>query len=69
MEMAKRKQVNMHACFVDLSKAYDCVDRHLAWEILRARGAPRKLVDLIEDLHTDTAYALQSDVRQPQYNA
>jgi hypothetical protein len=30
MEMAKRKEVNMHACFVDLSKAYYSVVRRLA---------------------------------------
>ena len=55
----------MLTCFIDLSKAYDSANRQLqvAWRILRSRGAPEKIVDLIEDLHLglDTSCAMQSD--------
>jgi len=38
-------------CYVDLTKAYDKVNRETMWEILRRLGAPAKLVNLIASLH------------------
>ena len=60
-ERALRKQKAVLTCFIDLSKAYDSANRPLAWKVLRCRGAPRKIVDLIEDLHQGTSCAMQSD--------
>jgi len=43
---------HIYKCFIDLSKAYDRVDRPLLWELLRRLGIPHSLVRLIENLHT-----------------
>jgi len=55
----------VYTCFIDLSKAYDSADRQLAWQILRSRGAPKKIVDLIQDLHQGTTCAMQADHSRP----
>lgn len=37
----------VYTCFVDLSKAYDSVDRHLAWSYMRARDLLAKYCHLL----------------------
>lgn len=48
-------------CMLDLTKAFDSVDRSMAWQILLSRGAPSKLVALIKDLHTDHSASICSE--------
>jgi hypothetical protein len=43
-------------CYVDLTKAYDKVNRELLWRILRRLGIPDRLVNLITSFH-EGAYA------------
>lgn len=45
---------------VDLSKAFDSMDRNMAWQILSSRGITPKLVALIKDLHTIWHWAVQT---------
>ena len=40
--------------FIDLTQAYDRVDRTTLWKILRLYGLPEKLVVLIAALHEGT---------------
>ncbi len=61
LERSHRKAIPVHLCFIDLSKAYDSVDRDLAWCVLQQRGAPAKLVGLLRDLHEGTECAMQTD--------
>jgi len=41
MEKAREFQKNIHFCFVDYAKAFDCVDHNKLWEILKEMGIPR----------------------------
>jgi hypothetical protein len=41
----------MFACFVDLRKAYNYVNRDTLWYFLGRQGVPTKLVELLWDLH------------------
>jgi hypothetical protein len=50
----------LHICFIDVSKAYDSVDRETAWKALLHRGAPPKIVQLLRDMHTDTRYVVRA---------
>ena len=50
---------------LDLTKAFDSVDRGLAWQILLHRGAPAKLVALIKDLHTGHSAVIRGAVDSP----
>ena len=47
---------------LDLTKAFDSVDREMAWQILLSRGAPPKLVALIRNLHTHHSAVIRSEV-------
>ena len=35
IEKAREFQKNMHLCFLDYTKAFDCVDHNKLWKILR----------------------------------
>ena len=52
----------LHICMLDLTKAFDSVDREMAWQILLSRGAPPKLVALLRDLHTHHSVVIRSKV-------
>ena len=56
------KAQTLHICMLDLTKAFDSVDREMAWQILLSRGAPPKLVALIRDLHTHHPAVIRSEV-------
>ena len=47
---------------LDLTKAFDSVDRHMAWQILLSRGVPPKLVALIKDLHTSHSAIIKAEL-------
>ena len=52
---------------MDLTKAYDSVDRDTAWRVLELRGADPKLVQLLRELHLDTTCFVRAfgDVSPP----
>ena len=35
IEKARELQENIYFCFIDYAKAFDCVDHHKLWQILR----------------------------------
>ena len=45
------KGVKLYKCYVDLTKAYDRVDRNLLWQILARIGVPAKMLAVIKGLH------------------
>ena len=51
MEKCREQQKSLHMCFVDLSKAFDTVDRPMLWQVLRLSGCPEKFVKLVRLLH------------------
>ena len=44
-------QKNIHFCFVDYAKAFDCVDQQKLWKILRDMGIPDHLNFLLRNLY------------------
>ena len=38
IEKAREFQKNIYFCFIDYSKAFDCVDHNKLWEILKEMG-------------------------------
>ncbi len=50
----RNKGTQLHLAFIDLTKAYDWVNRDALWCILRVYRVPSKIVELLEDLHTGT---------------
>ena len=42
---------NIYFCFIDYTKAFDCVDHNKLWEILKEMGLPDHLTCLLRNLH------------------
>ena len=48
----KRKfQKNIYLCFIDYTKAFDCVDHNKLWKILKEMGIPDHLTCLLRNLY------------------
>ncbi len=41
----------LYICFIDLTKAYDCVPRELMWRVLDRYGVPPRMCTMIKRLH------------------
>ena len=61
-ESAWNKGTTLYMCMLDLTKAFDSVDRGMAWQILLSRGVPPKLVALIKDLHTNHSVTIRAEL-------
>ena len=44
-------QKNVYFCFIDYAKAFDCVDHHKLWKILKEMGIPDHLTSLLRNLY------------------
>ena len=44
-------QKNIYFCFIDYSKAFDCVDHNKLWTILKEMGIPDHLMGLLRNLY------------------
>ena len=51
MEKARESQKNIHFCFIDYAKAFDCVDHNKMWKILKEMGIPDHLTCLLRNLY------------------
>ena len=41
--------------YVDFRAAFDSVNRQFLWLLLKTKGVPQKLIDLLEDLYTKSS--------------
>ena len=52
IEKAREFQKNIYFCFIDYTKAFDCVDHHnKLWKILKEMGIPEHLTSLLRNLY------------------
>ena len=51
IEKAREFQENIYFCFIDYSKAFDCVDHNKLWKILEEMGIPDHLTCLLRNLY------------------
>ena len=42
---------NVYFCFIDYTKAFDCVDHNKLWKILKEMGIPDRLTCLLRNLY------------------
>ena len=42
---------NIYFCFIDYAKAFDCVDHHKLWKILKEMGIPDHLTCFLRNLY------------------
>ena len=53
IEKAREFQKNIYFCFIDYTKASDCLDHNKLWKILREMGIPDHLTCLLINLYAD----------------
>lgn len=75
-EKCREFNVDLYACFIDYTKAFDCVQHEKMWNIMKGMGFPTHLIHLIESLYheqkaavrtageTSTWFEVQKGVRQ-----
>ena len=51
MENAREFQKNIYFCFIDNAKAFDCVDHHKLWKVLKEREISDHLTCLLRNLY------------------
>ena len=49
---AREFQKNIYFCFIDYSKAFDCVDHNKLWKIMKEMRIPDHLTCLLRSLYT-----------------
>ena len=49
MEKAREFQKNIHFCFIDYAKAFDCVDHDKLWKIFKEMGIPDHMACLLRN--------------------
>ena len=53
IEKAREFQKNIYFCFIDYTKAFDCVDHNKLWKILQEMGIPDHITCLLRNLYAD----------------
>ena len=51
IEKVREFQKNIYFCFIDHTKAFDCVDHNKLWKILQEMGIPDHLTCLLRNLY------------------
>ena len=51
IKKAREFQKNIYFCFIDYTKAFDCVDHNKLWKILKEMGTPDHLTCLLRNLY------------------
>ena len=53
----------LYVCFIDLTKAYDSIDRTLLWTVLARFGVPQNMVSVIRQIHDGMRERVRLDDR------
>ena len=51
VEKAREFQKNMYFCFIDYTKAFDCVDHNKLWKILQEMRTSAHIICLLKNLY------------------
>ena len=64
IKKAREFQKNIHFCFIDYAKTFDCVDHNKLWKILKEMGRPEHLTCLLRNLYASQKAKLELDMEQ-----
>ena len=64
IEKAREFQKKIYFCFIDYTKAFDCVDHNRLWKILKELGILYHLTCLLINLYLIKKQQLESDMEQ-----
>ena len=60
IEKAREFQKNIYFCFIDYTKAFDCVDHHKLWKIIQEMGKLDHLTYLLRNLYAGQEETVRS---------
>ena len=60
-EIGRKVGVSLFACFIDLQKAYDTIDRTLLWQQLTRIGVPPQMTAVIRPFHVGMRACVRPD--------
>ena len=60
----KAREFQKNICFIDYSKAFDCVDHSELWKILQEIGIPDHQMCLLRNLYAGQKQQLEPDMEQ-----
>ena len=64
-EKAREFQKIIYFCFIDYTKAFDCVNHNKLWKILKEMGIPDHLNCLLRNLYAGQEATVRSRMEQP----
>ena len=64
MEKTREFQKNIYFCFIDYTKAFDCVDHNKLWKILKEMGIPDHLTCLWRNLYAGQEPTVRTRLEQ-----
>ena len=64
IEKAREFQKNIYFCFIDYTKAFDCVDHNKLWKILKEMGIPDHLTCLLRNLYAGQEQQFELDMEK-----
>ena len=50
-ELVRKKRIPLYLCFIDLSKAYDSVDRTFLWTVFARFSVPQRMISAIRQFN------------------
>ena len=51
----------IHICFIDYSKAFDCINHELLWKTLLEMGIPKHLIQLLKGLYENQSAVIRTE--------
>ena len=64
IKKAREFQINTDFCFIDYTKAFDCVDHNKLWKIIQEMGTPDHLTSLLRNLYAGQEATGRMDMEQ-----
>ena len=56
----KAREVQKNICFIDYTKAFDCVDHSKLWQVLKEMGVPDHLIYKLRNLYVGQEVTVRS---------
>src|SRR5258708_26560279 len=66
MERSREYRQDVILCFIDYSKAFDCVDHEVLWVNLKEMGVPEHLILLLRGLYSQQQAVVRTAVGETE---
>ena len=67
IEKAREFKENIYLCFIDYTKAFDCVDHNKLWKILKEMRVPDHLTCLLRNLYAGQEATVRTGYGTPDW--